>query len=101
MRAWVQVAHAHSTCVDVVPLTGWRAFAETGDPDEEELGKAGRSRGSLRTNLGRSARYAENPWPAAYGERDLARDVAARGVFEDLWASAFADVSAGALRPCP
>ena len=92
-RAWIQTAHAHSGCQKVTPVTGWKAFAESGDPDARE----GR-RGTFRENLARVVNYAFKMWPAEYGSRDLARDIVARGVFEDLWAGALADVSAGASR---
>jgi hypothetical protein len=76
VRAWVQTAHAHSGCMKVTPVTGWKAFAESGDPGARE-GK----RGTFRQNLARVVDYAFKPWPAEYGERDLARDIVARGVF--------------------
>jgi hypothetical protein len=83
-------------------VTGWQAYAESGDPDA----RAGRSRQTLRANLTRSVHYAFHAWPTPYGSRDLARDVDASGVFAPVWAEVLAAVedpapalTGGALRP--
>ncbi|WP_437831928.1 hypothetical protein [Sorangium sp. So ce1153] len=91
--AWIQTAHAHSGCQKVTHVTGWKAFAKSGDPGARE-GK----RGTFRENLARVVDYAFKPWPAEYGERDLARDVVASGVFAPVWAEV---LRAGRAPPRP
>jgi hypothetical protein len=94
IAAWLAASGADRKATEVRAVTGWASFATTGEPNAS----AGK-RGTFRENLARSVSYAFKPWPTAYGSRDLARDLVARGVFAPLMAEVLADLSAGASRP--
>ena len=76
---WLRCSGATRGATDVRAVTGWKAFASSGDPDACAHGR------SLRSNLTRAMHYAFKDFPAGYGSRDLSADVLATGVFEPLW----------------
>jgi hypothetical protein len=75
--AWVRASGAHYDAIDVVTVTGWRAFLETGSLDAA----VGRRAGTFRANLGRVVAYALKEWPPGFGHRNPDADVLSRGLF--------------------
>jgi hypothetical protein len=77
---WCSKSGSTRASVDVRTVTGWRAYAETG---ELENGRWG-----LRPNLVRSLHYAMKPWASSWDgrdARDLDRDVYTSGAFAKPW----------------
>jgi hypothetical protein len=81
-------------------LTGWAAYARTGDPDDPGTtreGASGRRQCTLRRNLRSVLVYAFVKNVVG----DLAHDVVASGVLAPVWAGVLADVSGGGEDPPP
>lgn len=74
-RSWIAASGGTSACQEIVTVTAWGEFVESGGNLDAKKG-----RDSFRTNLTRVLRYAFKPWPPAYGER-LVGDVLESGSF--------------------
>jgi hypothetical protein len=79
-RAWQDASYATATCVDIVTVTGWDAFAANDGDLDAPVGRGE----SLRTNLTRALGYSFKPWPEGRGRRNLRFDVVETGYFVGL-----------------